>query len=168
MKKTAIVYGSTTGNTEKAAMLIAEEIGKDNITMFNVVRVTVKDLVDFEVLILGTSTWGYGDLQDDWDSFLPSLKNSDLNGKILALFGLGDSSSFDETYADGIGIIYEALKSTGAVFVGKCDPAGYSFRTSKAVIDGMFAGLPLDEDNESDKTPGRITAWVESIRKFIE
>lgn len=168
MKKTAIVYGSTTGNTEKAAMLIAEEIGKDNITVFNVVRVTVKDLADFEVLILGTSTWGDGDLQDDWESFLPGLKNADLHGMTVALFGLGDSSSFDETYADGIGIIFEALKSTGANFVGACDPSGYSFRTSKAVINGMFAGLPLDEDNESDKTAGRIAAWVDSIRKFLE
>ena len=30
--------------------------------------------------------------------------------------------------------------------------------------DGKFCGLPLDEDNEDDKTEGRIKAWVEQLK----
>ena len=30
--------------------------------------------------------------------------------------------------------------------------------------DGKFCGLALDEDNEDDKTEGRIKAWVEQLK----
>jgi flavodoxin I len=33
-----------------------------------------------------------------------------------------------------------------------------------AVVDGMFVGLPIDEDNEYDLTEERLTAWVEKLK----
>ena len=30
--------------------------------------------------------------------------------------------------------------------------------------DGKFCGLALDEDNEDDKTEGRVAAWVEQLK----
>lgn len=163
MKKTAVVFGTTTGNTEKAAHLIAEAIGKDKVSLMNVSSFSAADISGFDFLIFGTSTWGYGDIQDDWETFLPSLKKSDLSGKTIALFGLGDSASYNETFCDGIGILYEVLQDTGASFTGFCETSGYNFSSSKAVVNGKFAGLPLDEDNEAGKTRERISEWVDSF-----
>ena len=38
------------------------------------------------------------------------------------------------------------------------------FNDSRALKEGRFIGLPLDEDYESDKTEGRIEQWLEKIR----
>ena len=168
MKKTAIVFGSTSGNTEKVAMLIAEKVGKEKTVVMNVTGFSVSDISGFDLLILGTSTWGFGDIQGDWEQVIPLLKKSDLSGKTVALFGLGDSSSYSETFVDGMGVLYEELKQTGAVFTGFCDTAGYDFSSSRAVVNGKFVGLPIDEDNESEKTTGRIEAWVNTIRQSLE
>lgn len=129
---------------------------------------SIKDLEPFSFLILGASTWGDGDLQEDWDSFLPVLGKSDLSDKTIALFGTGDASAYSDTFVDAIGILYDELKNTGAAFTGFCETEGYSFDDSRALIDGKFAGLPLDDENENEKTPERISSWVKSIVKFAE
>jgi flavodoxin I len=160
MKKTAIFYGSTIGNTETVAQQIAEKLGAE---LYNVAYSSIDKVQQYQNLILGTSTWGVGDLQDDWEGFLPALAKVDLTGKIIALFGLGDSSSYPDTFVDGMGTIYEALKEKGCTIVGMVDPKEYNFDDSSANIDGKFVGLPLDEDNESDQTEKRVAKWLEQI-----
>jgi flavodoxin I len=41
---------------------------------------------------------------------------------------------------------------------------GYEFDESKAVVDGKFVGLVLDDYNEPNKTDDRIKAWVAHIQ----
>ena len=87
MKKTGIFYGSTTGTTETVAKQIAELLGIDSNDIHNVATSAPTDVADYEVLILGTSTWGSGDIQDDWADFVNGLKVIDLTGKQIAMFG---------------------------------------------------------------------------------
>ena len=58
-----IVYGSSMGNTEDAAKLISEGLGLEN-ELLNVSDVDAAKINSFDKLILGTSTWGSGDLQE--------------------------------------------------------------------------------------------------------
>ena len=88
----------------------------------------------------------------------------DVNGKTIALFGMGDSSSYSDTYCNGMGILFEKFSAKGAKIVGAVSTDGYTFDESEAVKDGKFVGLALDADNESDKTEERISNWVEQIR----
>jgi flavodoxin I len=164
MKKTAVLYGSSSGTTEDVAQRIAGLLGVGAKDIYNVGEASTGDVEAYEALILGTSTWGAGDLQDDWDGFLPKLKKASLAGKTIALFGTGDSSSFADTFCDGIGIIYGALKDSRAAFIGSVSVDGYTFDDSVAVVDGVFVGLPLDEINESDLTDQRIAQWVEQLK----
>ncbi|MDR2810750.1 MAG: flavodoxin FldA [Tannerellaceae bacterium] len=164
MKKTGIFYGSSSGTTEDLAQRIATLLGVGSADMYNVSDVPASAVAPYEVIILGTSTWGSGDLQDDWDSFLPKLKKVDLSGKTIALFGAGDSSSFGDTFCDGIGIIYKQLKATGATFAGATPVDGYTFYSSEAVVDGAFVGLPLDEANESHLTDSRLARWIAQLK----
>lgn len=120
------------------------------------------------MLVLGTSTWGDGELQDDWYDGVKVLKSADLSMKFVALFGCGDSDSYCDTFCDGIGVLYEDLKDSGCTFLGnKVSTDGYSFSSSIAVVDGAFVGLPLDEVNESNKTAERIDAWIAEIKSKL-
>ncbi len=168
MKKIGIFYGSTTGNTENVANTIAEKLGVASSDVHDVSSMT-EDLVNgYEVLVLGTSTWGAGELQDDWYDGVKLLKGMNLAGKVIALFGLGDSDSYSDTFCDGMGVIYEDLKDSGCTFVGSVATDGYTFDSSISVVDGKFVGLALDETNESDKTEERVDAWVEELKSQID
>ncbi len=161
MSKTLVVYGSSTGTCEGIANTIAEKLGAE---VVNVSNLTKEQAEAAGNLILGTSTWGAGDMQDDWYDGLDTLKGCDLTGKKIALFGCGDSASYSDTFCGGMREIYDGLQDKGATFIGAVSTDGYTFDDSASVEDGKFVGLALDEDNESDKTEDRINAWIEQIK----
>lgn len=161
MSKTLVVYGSSTGTCEGIANTIAEKLGAE---VVNVSNLTKEQAEAADNLILGTSTWGAGDMQDDWYDGLDTLKGCDLTGKKIALFGCGDSASYSDTFCGGMREIYDGLQDKGATFIGAVSTDGYTFDDSASVEDGKFVGLALDEDNESDKTEDRINAWIEQIK----
>jgi flavodoxin I len=61
-------------------------------------------------------------------------------------------------------IIYDAIKDKVKI-VGQVPDEGYTYDDSTAVIDGIWVGLPLDEDNEYDLTSQRLQAWVDTLKK---
>ena len=164
--KTGIFYGTTLGTTEIVADKIASALAVSAEDVYNVSSVDVAKVQDYDRLILGSSTWGNGELQDDWIDFLSCLSQEDLTGKSVALFGCGDSVGYEDTFCDAMGIIYDALVETGCSFEGFCDVSGYTFASSFACRDGKFIGLPIDENNESKQTDERIEAWVKSLNKI--
>lgn len=160
MKKTIVVFGSSTGTCEGIANDIAAKLGVEAI---NVSDFTADVVAGNDNLILGTSTWGAGEVQDDWYDGLNVIKSADLSGKTVALFGCGDSCSYSDTFCGGMAEIYNAVKTQGANIIGSVDATSYSYDDSEAVVDGKFVGLALDNDNEESKTAARIDAWIESI-----
>ena len=165
MKTIGIFYGSSTGTTEGIARRIAERLGINDKDIHDVAGASPANLVPYEVLLLGSSTWGAGDLQDDWEDFLGKIKGADLGGKLVGLFGCGDSASFSDTFCDALGTIRDGLRGTGCAFIGATAADGYSFDSSTAVEDGKFVGLALDEMNEDDQTDGRIDRWIDTLRR---
>ncbi|ADV43993.1 flavodoxin FldA [Bacteroides helcogenes] len=168
MKKTGVFYGSSTGTCEELAQQIADKMGVSQSDVYSADKLNADLVKEYDLLILGTSTWGDGELQDDWYDGIKVLKNADLSSKFIALFGCGDSESYCDTFCDGIGILYEDLKDSGCAFIGnKVSTDDYSFSSSIAVVNGAFVGLALDEVNESNKTAGRIEAWTEELKSKI-
>lgn len=165
MKKTAVFYGSTTGNTEGVAKIIAEKL---NAVTFDVSTIRANKMDEFDFIIMGTSTWGIGDLQDDWEVFLEDMESIDFTNKTIALFGLGDGISYADTFVDGIGTIYNSVKNRDGKIIGEIETDDYDFEDSTAIINGKFVGLPIDEDNESDKTNTRIEKWVEQLKNQLQ
>ena len=127
MKKTGIFYGSSTGTTEAVAKLIASKLGIAAEDVHDAGKLTAELAGSYDVLILGTSTWGYGELQDDWNNAIETLKNMDLSGKTVALFGCGDSESYSDTFCDGMGILYEDLKDSNCKFIGFIPDTDYTY-----------------------------------------
>jgi len=161
MGKVKVIYGSTTGNTERAAKQIAGAFGVEPL------RIADATAADFEadLLILGSSTWGLGELQDDWVTRISLLESANLSGKKVAVFGTGDQSGFSDTYCDALGILAAKATARGATLVGKTSANGYVHTGSLAETDGQFCGLALDDNNESEKTSARITAWIEQLKQ---
>ena len=162
MKKTVIIYGTSTGTCEDLAGRIGAKLGVDNI--INVTDMDDSVIADNDNLILGTSTWGAGEVQDDWYDGIKVIKNADLSGKTVALFGCGDSESYPDTFVGGMAEIYNAVKKAGANVIGAVATDGYTIDESESVVDDKIVGLALDEVNEDGKTDERIDAWVAEIK----
>jgi flavodoxin I len=160
MKKTIVVYGSSTGTCEEIANTIGEKLGVD---VINVADLTADVIAANDNLLLGTSTWGAGELQDDWYDGISVLKGADLSGKTVALFGCGDAESYPYTFCGAMAEIYNAVSGQAKV-IGGVSTDGYTFDDSDAVVNGQFVGLALDNVNEEEKTDSRIDAWIESIK----
>jgi len=167
MNKTCIIYGSSTGTCQAIAEKIAAKLGVDSADVFDVANIEGSTVEGYQNLILGTSTWGAGELQDDWYDGLEKIKGADLSGKTIALFGCGDSESYSDTFCGAMAEIYDGLKDSGAKFVGAVGTDGYTYDDSAAVIDDKFIGLALDDVNEDDKTDDRIEAWVNDIKASL-
>lgn len=164
--KIAIFYGSTNGNTADVALKIQKRLNTD---IYDVGKLKNGDaLTSYDMLILGTSTWYDGDLQDDWDSFMVHLKSADLQGKTVALFGLGDQEGYGSDYVSGMRLIYDTVIDQGAQVIGQWEDNGYSYEHSASVMDGKFVGLALDEENQSELTDGRIDTWCEQLEKSFK
>ena len=166
MKSIGIFYGSSSGNTETVAKQIQKGLGADA-QIFEVSKAKKEDLEKFDNLILGTSTWGFGDLQDDFEGFMSQIEAANLSGKTVALFGCGDQESYSDTIVNGMGQVWQALQNKGCKIVGQTSTDGYSFSASDAVVDDKFVGLAIDENNQSDMTDERIAAWVETLKSSL-
>ena len=163
MTPIGLFYGTDTGFTEIVVKLFVEEfdlVAPDLLTVHNIADVPITTLQQYEYLIIGCPTWDIGQLQADWDKAYNELDTLDLSGKQLAVFGLGDQYGYPDSYCDAIGILAEKFANTGVEIVGLTSTEGYEFTHSEGVKDGQFLGLALDEDNESDKSPQRVSEWV--------
>ena len=165
--KIGIFFGSTTGDTERIANAIASKMKIEKSDIHNAGSFSASDLEKYDVLLLGSSTWGFGDLQDDWESGVSTVEKAALSGKKAAVFGCGDSASYPDSFCGALGKLAESLRKAGASIIGQVDAGEYSYSDSESVENGKFVGLALDEVNESDKTDARIDAWIEKLNNEL-
>lgn len=157
-----IFYGTTTGVTEEVAQILKDKIPDSEI--FDVAD-GIDNMLDFDFLILCASTWGLGDIQDDWMAVIDDLPK--LTEKPVALLGTGDCIAFADTFVDGLKLLYDKCKRAGAKIVGQVSTDDYDFADSIAILDDKFLGLPIDHMNEPEKTEERIENWLISLEKYI-
>ncbi len=167
MARIGIVYGSSTGNTRDVCQTLQKLFGEGEADLFDVKDVEEGVFDDHKAFVLATSTWGAGDLQDDWEDFFPRLDSVDLRGKRIAILALGDQNNYPDTFVDCISLLAEKVLERGGMVVGETSPEGYTFQASKAVQRGKFLGLVIDEDNQSDKTQERLRSWVNRLKKDL-
>ncbi len=119
MSEILIVFGSTSGNTE----LVCETIGKvlcengHEVTIQRVENSNLTDLTDFDVTILGASTYGHGILQDHFIPFAEEMKTADLAKQQFAVVGLGDDKYDAEYNMESAVILEDIVKDRGGELV---------------------------------------------------
>ena len=163
-----IYFATTTGKTEDIAerlhgLLDSAEGPKDISDVDD-----LSELAGHDGVICGIPTWNTGADSERsgtaWDSILEDIGELDLNGKKVAIFGLGDSSTYTENYCDAMEELHRYFKQAGASMVGYTAKTDYTFDESKSVVGEEFCGLPLDEDSESDMTDERLSGWAEKLK----
>lgn len=171
MAKVGIFFGTDTGNTRRIAKDIATTLGSIAAKPVNVRNASVADMLAFDILILGTPTYGEGLLPGlssgtattSWEEFLPTLAGHDFSGKKVAIYGLGNQKGYPTEFIDAVFYLHQQFQQCGATMMGAWAIDGYNFKASKAVVDGQFLGLALDQENQKDQTPERLAAWLNSL-----
>ncbi|NOH63765.1 flavodoxin FldB [Vibrio sp. RE88] len=164
--KIGLFYGSTTCYTEMAAEKMRAIIGEELVDIRNVKETPLAEMADYDFLILGISTWDFGEIQEDWNEIWDQIDGVSLNGKTVALYGLGDQEGYGEWYLDAMGMLHDELKKTGANLIGYWpNDESYEFEASKALTEdgSQFVGLALDEDSQYELSDERIATWVEQV-----
>jgi flavodoxin I len=168
MRHVGIVYGSSTGNTRDVSNQLHKAFGPDNADLLDVAEIDPHTLEEYENLVFAVSTWGKGDLQDDWEEFFPGFDDVDLSRVNVAVVALGDQRNYPTNFADAMAILVDKAAERGARIVGKTSTEGYTFDASAAQRNGSFLGLVIDEDTQSNLTEPRIRDWVDQLRREFE
>ena len=121
---------------------------------------SVEDVKKYDLLLLGSSTWGSGELQDDWPGFLDKLGKEDLSGRRVALFGCGDAGIYSDTFCDAMAEIRDGLASTGCTFVGGFDAEEYPGCGSRLCQDGEAIGWAVDDSASDARTRCGWSWWI--------
>jgi len=177
MNKIGIFFGTDSGTTRLMAKKISKALGSEIADKpLNINRINVDDMMKYDVLILGTPTYGEGTVPGistgvvagSWEEFLPQLENVDLSGKVIALYGLGNQDKYPQQFTDALMLLYTAVKKQGATIIGEWSTDGYCFEQSKSVVDNKFVGLAIDHTFQSLLTEDRINAWLKKINPVLQ
>ena len=167
----ALFYGSTTCYTEMSAEKIAAQLTTlgHQVAVHDIKDTPLSELEQHQVLILGISTWDFGELQEDWESHWDDLDHIDLQGKIVALFGLGDQIGYTEWFQDALGMLHDKVVVQGGTVIGYWPNQGYQFEKSLALSDDKqyFYGLALDDESQYELSEQRITTWCAQIHQEL-
>ena len=161
-----LFFGSTTCYTEMAAEKIRDIIGADIVSLHNIKDEPLKNAEQYDFIIFGISTWYFGEIQEDWESKWDDIKDVDLNGKTIALFGMGDQQGYGQWFQDALGMLHDEINAQAITQLGFWpNDSNYEFEASKALTeDGkQFVGLALDEDSQYELSDERIATWVEQV-----
>ena len=167
--KIGLFYGSTTCYTEIVAEKIQALIGADIVELNNIKQVPLSAMANYDILILGLSTWDFGEIQEDWEAHWDDISQVDLSNKIIAIYGMGDQIGYAEWFIDAVGMLHDVIAAQNTVRVGYWPVAGYEFIASKALTEdgNFFVGLALDDENQYDQTDERLNAWVSQVLQEI-
>ena len=170
--KVGIFFGTSTGSTQEAADLIykqfGDEVASSPIEIDSVQGAVADEFEKYPALVVGTSTWNTGaDTERSgtgWDEiYYKEMKGLNIAGKKVAVFGLGDSVSYSENYADASGELHDVFESLGCRMMGYTSTKGYLHEDSKAIRGDKFCGLLLDAVNQEELTEERVQNWVAAL-----
>jgi len=163
--KTAIVYSHSAKKTSQVAKQIIDEVEWKSIDNLNVDELLPEKLLDYDLLILGVSTWFDGELPSNWDELVPAIEDLSFKGKKVAIFGNGDQIGYPENFGDAVGLMADLFESLGATIIGKTSTKGYAFNSSRALRGDHFIGLLLDFENQHEKNAIRIKEWANHFKQ---
>jgi len=167
MSKMGIFYASAGGTSKVIVDALVKEFGidEDDVIFMEDDYDDVEQFEDYDVLFIGSSTWGQGDPHFEWvDPMLEIEEEADFDGKKVAFFGAGDYKKHGEHFCSALGKLYDLFTKKGASPIGLIDKELYTYEATLSVKDGKFCGCGIDEHNESDKTNERINIWINQLK----
>lgn len=167
MAKIGLFYGTDTGNTERVAKrmkeIIDSKLGEGTVELLEIYKKKAADMAGYDYLILGMPTWYDGELQGDWEEFIPEMEQVDFGSKKVAFFGLGDQYGYASYFCDALGVFAEIVEKNNGKISGLWPTSGYEHDFSKAQRGDSFVGLCLDVDNQDNLTEERTQQWLNQL-----
>ena len=171
MSNIGIFCGTAGGTSLLIANAIAEAFSVEEDDLINMEEDfdDVEQMLEYNVLFIGSSTWGQGDVHYEWVDPQVEIESEgiDFSGKTIALFGAGDCVKHGEHFCSALGKLYKTFINAGANVVGFVDTNDYKYEFSLAEMDDKLCGLAIDQHNEEDKTETRIENWIENLKTQI-
>ena len=172
-EKVGVFFGSASGSTEEVADLISAAFGElaaepENID--DIMGTLESKFSEYDALVVGTPTYNTdADTQrsaTSWDAvYYDELQKIALDGKHVAVFGLGDQEGYESNFADAAGELHDVFEAKGAKMHGFTSALGdYEHEESKAQRGDFFIGLICDNANQPDLTEDRVQTWVEQLK----
>ena len=97
MSRVLISFATMSGNTEKVAQYFVEQlpliIPETEVSLVNMMELQEEQFTEYDLIILGSSTWTDGELNPIAEEFFDNIKNSVMEYTTFkfGLFGLGES-----------------------------------------------------------------------------
>lgn len=176
MNSIGLFFGTETCTTRLIAKKIQKKLGDELCAKpLNVNRIAPADLLQYDALILGTPSYGVGEipglaagcLENNWAEFLAGMPDADLTGKRIAFFGLGAQERYADRFASSLFALHQWFAERGAEIVGDWPVAGYTFEKSAAVVNGRFLGLIIDQRTQGMHTDERIDTWLAQVTPLL-
>jgi flavodoxin I len=116
-KHCILVYASMTGNTEAMAEAIVEGLIRcgchpEQLPMYKAHAV---QLLDYDCIMIGSYTWGDGEVPEEALDFYDELDDISLEGKKAAVFGSCDSNYVE--YGAAVDQFEQKLRDRGAEII---------------------------------------------------
>lgn len=178
MNKIGLFFGTETGTTRLVAKKMQKKLGDEICDKpLNVNRIRPAELLAYDALILGTPSYGIGEIpgngasgcfESNWAEFLAQMPDDlDLSGKRIAFFGLGAQERYADRFCSSLFALVEKFRGWGAEIIGDWPLDGYTFEQSAAVVDGRFVGLIIDQRTQGMHTDERIERWLAQVTPLL-
>lgn len=168
MAKMGVFVGTAGSTSMKIADALVEAFDLEEEDVINMEEDfdDIDELLECDVLFIGSSTWGQGDPHFSWVDVVLDIDSGDydFSGKTVAFFGAGDCKKHGENFCSALGKLHKTFTKAGAKAVGFVSKDLYTYDHSLAEMDGRFCGCGIDEHNEADKTAERIDAWLTAVK----
>lgn len=179
MNKIGLFFGTETGTTRLIAKKMQKMLGDEVCGKpLNVNRITPDEMLRYDALILGTPSYGVGEIpgngvsgcfEPNWAEFLAQMPaNPDFSGKRIAFFGLGAQERYADRFCSSLLALVEKFRGWGAEIVGDWPIDGYTYEHSAAEVDGRFIGLIIDQRTQGMFTDERIAAWLAQVVPLLQ
>jgi flavodoxin I len=168
MANVGIFVGSSGGISLGAAQQLKELFENSELINMEEDYDDLEQFDEFDVLLIGSSTWGQGDVQRDWVDPLYEMQNEEpeFSGKKVAFFGAGDQESHPEEFVTALGKMKDIFTKLGAdTEYGYTSTEGYRYKYSYAQKEDKFCGLAIDGINQEDLTQERVFNWAKQLKK---
>ena len=129
MSKIVLIFASMSGNTEMMAEAVVKGIQEagEEVEVIDVMNgVFAKELLNYDGILLGSYTWGDGELPDDFLEFYEEMDEIDLKGKKAAVFGSGDTGY--NHFCAAVDILMEKLKERRCRCISRRIEGGFNTR----------------------------------------
>lgn len=179
MNKIGLFFGTETGTTRLVAKKMQKKIGDELCDKpLNVNRISPEDMLQYDALILGTPSYGIGEIpghgasgcfEPNWAEFFDKMPAApDFSGKRIAFFGLGAQERYADRFCSSLYPLVMKFKAWGAEIVGDWPNEGYTFDQSAALVDGRFLGLIIDQRTQGMHTEERIDRWLAQVLPLLQ